>query len=106
MPAPPVVIGQEFEAMSISNGDGGSLTIFVTVVDAAGNFLIRGVQTGPSSGILTIQRGALGPLVIDCAPGSRALIRLQDSVAIGVPWSIVATRLSIQGGARPFVGGH
>lgn len=102
MPAPPVVIGQEFEAASVANGDGGTLTLYVTVVDVDGHFTIRGEQTGPSSGVLIISRGALSPLVIDCAPGSRALIRLEDSVAINQPWSEVAQRISLQGAAAPF----
>lgn len=88
--------------MSVSNGDGGTLTIFVTVTNTAGDFTARGVQTGPSSGVLIIKR-ADGTVLrtIDCAPGSRALINLQGGVNINVPWPEVAARVSLQGGFRP-----
>lgn len=99
MPAPPIVIGQEFEMMSIWSGD-GKITLFATVVDAAHNFTVRAENTGVA-GVLIIFNAALtAPLrQFDISPGSNALIRLQDGVAIGLPYEQVAQRVSLQGGA-------
>jgi hypothetical protein len=105
MPSPPVTIGEEFEAMSVANGDGGSLTIFVTVLDgtptAPGSFTARGVQTGPSSGTLVVLR-ADGSVLrsINCNPGSRALVNLTGGVNINVDWVLVRGRVYLQGAAR------
>jgi hypothetical protein len=108
MPAPPVVIGVEFEAMSVSNGpiDGvpqGSLTIYITVIDgtpaAPGNFTARAVQEGPAGGVLTVNRPVQGPLDIQIQPGTRALINLTDGVTINLPWSQVRDRVSLSGTA-------
>ena len=104
MPPGPVTIGVEFEAMSVSNGDGGTLTIFITVTDGTptvpGSFSARGVQSGPSSGTLVVL-AANGSILrsIDCAPGSRALINLTGGVNINVDWAVVRTRVYLQGAA-------
>lgn len=108
MPPPPVVIGQEFPWHSVSNGDGGTLSLFVTVVngtpDAPGDFTVRAEQTGPSGGQLIVRR-ANGTVLrtFDVQPGSSALVRLEDSVAIGVPFSVVRNRVELVGGFAPFM---
>lgn len=97
----PPVIGVEFVWQSVSNGDGGTLTLYTTVINASGHFSVRAVQTGPSGGILTIKRPVQGDIVIAVEPGSRALIRLEDSVAFAIPWDVVRTRVQLQGGFAP-----
>ena len=108
MPPPPIVIGQEFEWMSVSNGDAGSVTLFVTVVNGAGSFTARVVQQGTGTAILTAYRvdgTVLRQWLI--APGSRALDLLDgDGVPINVPFSVVRARVSLSGAPRPSGGGQ
>lgn len=97
------VIGVEFVWQMVSNGDGGTLTLYTTVTNAQEHFTVRAEHTGPvdgTGGILTIKRPIQGDIVIDIQPGSRALITLQESVAIALPWSQVFPRCQLQGGFR------
>lgn len=100
MPAPAPVVGVEFTAVSIANGSGGMTTLFVTVINAAGRFTLRLVNTGtqPAALLITKAGGTTFPFV--CDPGSRVLITQQDSQAMGMTWAEVAAKFSIQGGAR------
>jgi hypothetical protein len=103
MPPAPIVIGEEFEWSSVSNGDGGTLALFVTVVDSDGHFTVRAEQSGPSGGSLVIRR-ANGTVLrtFNINPGSRALVALEDSVAINVPFQVARTRCELAGGFRTF----
>ena len=98
MVAPPIVIGLERLWGEVSNADGGKVSLFYTVLDAAENFSARAEQTGNGTAILNLYR-ANGNLLRQwlIAPGSQALITLQDSITINVPFSIVRTRVTLQG---------
>lgn len=101
MPATPPTIGVEFEWMSVADGDGGTLTLFATVVDVDGRFTVRAEQTGAATGLLVVSRldgTVLREILI--APGSQVLIALQGGTSINVPFSEVAQRVQLLGGAR------
>lgn len=104
MPPAPIVIGQEFEWMSVSNGDAGSVIMFATVTNGAGAFTARAVQQGSGSAILTaykVDGTVLREWLI--APGSRALDLLDgQGVPINLPFSVVRSRVSLSGTPRPF----
>jgi hypothetical protein len=107
MPPPPIVIGLEREWASVSNGDTGKVTLFYTIQDAQEHFTARVVQEGSGTAILRIYN-ADGTSVLRewlIAPGSRALITLQDSVTINVPFSQVRTRVTLQGAPAQGIAG-
>ena len=99
MPAPPIVIDQEFEACSIGNGDGTSVTFFVTVLDAQNRFTMRSVNTGTAAANLTVVKAGGTVIPISVPAGATVLIRQQDNGQTG-DWLEVRARFSIQGAAR------
>lgn len=106
MPPQPVTIGQEFEAMSVANGDGGTVTIFVTVTSGSptnpGQFQARSVQTGPSSGTFVIYDtdGATVLRTFPCPPGDTNLVNLPGGFNTNLTWAVVRRRVALQGAAR------
>lgn len=100
MPAPVPVIGVEFTVVAIASGTGGMITLFATVLDAAGEFSLRLVNTGTQPGALLITKAGGTTFPFVCDPGSRTLIRRQDNNAMGMTWAEVAAKFSIQGGTR------
>lgn len=45
----PPVIGVPFEVVTVSNADGGTVTISATVTDAQGRFTLEAVNTGATA---------------------------------------------------------
>jgi hypothetical protein len=111
MPAQPVVIGQEFEAMSVGNGgpDGGKVTIFVTVTSGSptnpGQFQARSVQTGTAEATFVVLN-ADGTILrtFPCPPGDTNLVNLPGGFTTSLTWATVRARIYLQGGAATITG--
>jgi hypothetical protein len=105
MPPQPVVIGQEFEAMSVGNGDSGSVTIFVRVTSGTptnpGQFEARSVQQGETTAVFVFLN-VDGTILrtFPCPPGSTNLVNLPGGFNTSLTWATVRQRVYLQGGAR------
>jgi hypothetical protein len=103
MPAPPVVIGQEFEAMMVANGGGGAVTVYVTVTSGSptnpGQFQARSVQTGTATAVFVVLNtdGTIFR-TFDCPPGSANLVNLPGGFTTNLTWATVRGRVYLQGG--------
>ena len=98
MPGFVPVVGQEFPWASVSNGDGGTLSIWVTVVNQQRDFSVRVEQTGPSGGVLVWQNdNGTERRRFAIEPGSRVLVSAQESRTFNASWEVWEGRLSLLG---------
>lgn len=73
MPAQPIVIGQEFEFVSMSNGDGSTLTVWVTVTNGTpadpGRFTVRWDNGASVAAALVLKPAGQTPIPVTLNPG-------------------------------------
>jgi hypothetical protein len=102
VPPQPVPLNEEFEAMSVSNGAGGAVTIFVTVTSGSpnnpGQVQARSVQTGPESAnfvLLNVDGSVM--FAFPCPFGDTNLVNLPGGISTNVTWATARRRVYLQG---------